>query len=165
MSPLRYAVVGLEHPHVYSITMALTGGGAELAGYHSDNPEAAAGFDALFDRPPRFESIDAVLDDGTVDLVVPVGVPADRADAAIAAMEAGKDWGVRPTFLMPVSDQVVVMGFTGAEMESRSFSIVEQMYRRKIFFEDAGKMKFARNMTMPGSIEDEIKSMIRSALF
>ncbi len=91
MSPLRYAVVGLEHPHLYSMTMALTGAGAELAGYHSDNPEAAAGFDALFDRPPRFESVDAVLADGTVGLVVPVGVPADRAGVAIAAMEAGKD--------------------------------------------------------------------------
>jgi predicted dehydrogenase len=73
------------------MTMALTGGGAELAGYHSDNPDAAAGFDALFDRPARFESVGAVLDDDTVDLIVPVGVPAERADVAIAAMDAGKD--------------------------------------------------------------------------
>ncbi len=39
------------------------------------------------------------------------------------------------------------------------------MFRMKMFFEDAGKMKFARNMGMPGSIEDEIKDMIRAALF
>jgi hypothetical protein len=42
---------------------------------------------------------------------------------------------------------------------------VDEMYRMKMFFEDAGKMKFARNMGMPGSIEDEIKDLIRSALF
>ncbi len=124
---------------------------------------------------------------------------------ALQAMEPGKDWGMRPVYLMPVSDGVVVMGFTGAEMESRSFSIVgrggdksrsdmacpgldhsaaypvgvvlaqvedqveitvvDEMYRMKMFFENAGKMKFARNMTMPGSIEDELKDLIRSALF
>ena len=43
-------------------------------------------------------------------------------------------------------------------------SVVDAMYRMKMFFEDAGKLKFARNMTMPGSIEDEIRSLIRAAL-
>ena len=43
--------------------------------------------------------------------------------------------------------------------------IIDAMFRMKMFFEDAGKMKFARNMRMPGSIEDEIKNMIRGALF
>jgi predicted dehydrogenase len=90
-SPVRFTVVGLEHPHVYAMTMGLMGGGAELAGYHSDNDEAAAGFDAVFDRPSRVESLEAVLDDATVDLVVPVGVPAERAAVAAAAMRAGKD--------------------------------------------------------------------------
>ena len=44
-------------------------------------------------------------------------------------------------------------------------NLVESMFRMKMFFEDAGKMKFARNMGMPGSIEDEIKDLIRAALF
>jgi hypothetical protein len=123
----------------------------------------------------------------------------------LEGMEAGEDWGIRPIYLMPVSETAVVMGFTGQRMEAKSFSIVgrggdksrsdfacpgldhspaypvgvlleqvgdevqitlvDEMYRMKMFFEDAGKMKFARNMTMPGSIEDEIKDLIRSALF
>jgi uncharacterized protein (DUF302 family) len=127
----------------------------------------------------------------------------------LQGMEAGEDWGIRPVYLMPVSETVLVMGFTGERMEAKSFSIVgrggnkdrsdfacpgldhsaayplsvlfeqvkgptgdeveitlvDEMYRMKMFFEDAGKMKFARNMGMPGSIEDEIKDLIRSALF
>ena len=41
-------------------------------------------------------------------------------------------------------------------------SLVDEMYRMKMFFEDAGKMSFAKNMGMPGSIEDEIKKKIQA---
>ena len=43
-------------------------------------------------------------------------------------------------------------------------SLVDEMYRMKMFFEDAGKMAFAKNMGMPGSIEGEIKKKIESIL-
>ncbi|MFC1661992.1 hypothetical protein ACFL3S_11180 [Gemmatimonadota bacterium] len=43
-------------------------------------------------------------------------------------------------------------------------TVVDEMYRMKMYFEDAGKMKFARNMRMPGSIEDEIRTLVREAL-
>jgi uncharacterized protein (DUF302 family) len=124
---------------------------------------------------------------------------------ALQARGAGEEWGIRPVYTMPLSDELVLVGFTGERMEARSFSIVgrggdksrsdyacpgldhsaaypvgvrfelkgdqveitlvDEMYRMKMFFEDAGKMKFARNMGMPGSIEDEIKDLIRAALF
>jgi len=42
--------------------------------------------------------------------------------------------------------------------------MVEAMYRMKLFFEDAGMMAFAKNMTMPGSIQDEVESIITEAL-
>ena len=38
-------------------------------------------------------------------------------------------------------------------------------FRMKGFFEDAGKIQSARNVGMPGSIEDEVKNLIRAALF
>ena len=42
--------------------------------------------------------------------------------------------------------------------------LVGAMYRMKMYFEDAGRWKFAQNMGMPGSIEDEMKDKIRSVL-
>ncbi len=39
-------------------------------------------------------------------------------------------------------------------------TLVDEMYRMKMYFEDAGKMKFALNMGMPGSIEQEIKDLV-----
>ena len=123
----------------------------------------------------------------------------------LSAGEPGKEWGIRPVYLMNPAPGVAVLGMTGERMEAQSFSIVgrgsdksrsefacpgldhsaaypievvftqegesvdihmvDAMFRMKMFFEDAGKMKFARNMGMPGSIEDEIKDMIRAALF
>jgi uncharacterized protein (DUF302 family) len=42
--------------------------------------------------------------------------------------------------------------------------LVDEMYRMKMFFEDAGKIAFAKNMGMPGSIEDEIKKKVRATI-
>lgn len=42
--------------------------------------------------------------------------------------------------------------------------IIDEMFRMKMYFEDAGKMAFAKNMGMPGSLEDEVRSKVRAAL-
>lgn len=41
---------------------------------------------------------------------------------------------------------------------------VDAMYRMKMFFEDAGKWAFMKNMGMPGSIADEIKTRLAASL-
>ena len=43
--------------------------------------------------------------------------------------------------------------------------IIDAMFRMKMFFEDAGKVKFAANMRMPGSIEDEIRDKVEESLY
>ena len=40
---------------------------------------------------------------------------------------------------------------------------IDVMYRMKMFFEDAGKWAFMKNMGMPGSIQDEIEAQVRAA--
>lgn len=42
--------------------------------------------------------------------------------------------------------------------------LIDTMYRMKMYFEDAGKWAFMKNMGMPGSIEDEIVQMINKGL-
>ncbi|HEX9166370.1 MAG TPA: DUF302 domain-containing protein [Gemmatimonadales bacterium] len=41
--------------------------------------------------------------------------------------------------------------------------LIDEMFRMKMYFEDAGKMKFAANMAMPGSIENELRDLIEDA--
>ncbi|HED10108.1 MAG TPA: hypothetical protein ENJ10_05440 [Caldithrix abyssi] len=63
------------------------------------------------------------------------------------------DAGAYPFSLVVVQD--------GADVKVR---MVTAMYRMKIFFEDAGKWAFMKNMTMPGSLADEVKEMIEKKL-
>jgi uncharacterized protein (DUF302 family) len=53
--------------------------------------------------------------------------------------------------------EIVVDGRGG----EASVLILDEMYRMKLYFEDAGNWAFMKNMTMPGQIEDEIRSLIK----
>ena len=46
--------------------------------------------------------------------------------------------------------------------EGVSVSSVDAMYRMKVYFEDAGKWAFMKNMTMPGSIGSEISKLLKN---
>ena len=41
---------------------------------------------------------------------------------------------------------------------------VDEMFRMKMYFEDAGMMAFARNMGMPGSLGGELRQKVSAAL-
>lgn len=112
------------------------------------------------------------------------------------------EWQLKGIYRLDLADQgVVILGVSGAAMESRAFRIVgagsddsragfkcpglahaaafplevvvrrdgaqakveviDAMFRMKMYFEDAGRMKFARNMGMPGSIADELKGILQ----
>jgi len=45
-----------------------------------------------------------------------------------------------------------------------SVLLTDVMFRMKLYFEDAGTMKFAANMAMPGSIETELRDLVEEAL-
>jgi uncharacterized protein (DUF302 family) len=42
--------------------------------------------------------------------------------------------------------------------------VLDEMYRMKVYFEDAGRWAFIKNMGMPGQIEKEIVDMIKAGL-
>ena len=66
--------------------------GAQFVGWCTEGePETLAGFTARFADVPRVQSPESLLDNDDIDLIVLAGVPCDRADLAIMAMEAGKD--------------------------------------------------------------------------
>jgi len=50
------------------------------------------------------------------------------------------------------------------ELDGDLARLVDTMYRMKMYFEDAGKWAFMKNMGMPGSIHDEIAAQIKAGL-
>lgn len=89
---IRFAAVGLDHRHIFEQTGRLLELGCECVGYWTEgDPEPLAGYHKRFPDLVRVDDVQCLLDDPGVQLIVTAGIPRDRADIALRAMEAGKD--------------------------------------------------------------------------
>lgn len=92
MTTLRFAVIGLTHGHATSATRLLVEAGAELAGVYADDAVALAAFISAFPQAKPAASIDALLEDRTIQLILGVPRPDERAPLGIRVMQHGKDF-------------------------------------------------------------------------
>jgi predicted dehydrogenase len=91
--PQRFAVIGLDHRHVYELTENLIEVGMECAGYWpvTTDDNVLAGYRKRFPAIPAVDDQVRLLDDPSINVIVSASVPRDRAPLAIAAMRRGKD--------------------------------------------------------------------------
>lgn len=91
----------------------------------------------------------------------------DRVEArAFAILGAGGD-PTRKAYACPGIDHAAAFSIELVvvhEGEEIRVLLIDEMFRMKIYFEDAGPLKFAANMQMPGSIEDELRDLVEEAL-
>lgn len=133
---------------------------SEVAGHLFNGMAALAGEGQWKIRPvyvidmPRYR-VAIVGVTGTVMEERSFSIVRDGGDDARKSMACP---GIDHAAAYPVEVSVAVLG---GEVK---VSLVDEMYRMKMFFENAGTMAFAKNMRMPGSIEDEIKDKIRRVL-
>lgn len=66
-------------------------GGEFLGWWTEGEPETLDGFVKRFPDAPRFDSLEEVLSDSSIELILIADIPRRRADRAIDAMKAGKD--------------------------------------------------------------------------
>src|SRR5437899_8124457 len=90
-SGARFAVVGLAHPHGEDMEEALVGAGGTLVAFFEEEDGLAAAFGRQNPDARRARSMDEILLDETLSLVVSAAVPRDRPGIAVAAMDHGKD--------------------------------------------------------------------------
>ena len=89
---VKFAAIGIDHRHIYGMAQNMIDAGARFAGWcTTGEPGTLAGFTERFGDVPRVDSPELLLNDPDIDLIVLAGVPCDRADWAIKAMDAGKD--------------------------------------------------------------------------
>jgi predicted dehydrogenase len=90
---MRFAVVGLDHRHIYELTAGLLQAGLACAGYwpETTDPRVLKGFRERFPDIPAVADRDALMRDPTIDVICCAAVPRDRASVAIEAMRNGKD--------------------------------------------------------------------------
>jgi predicted dehydrogenase len=89
--PVRFAIIGVEHSHWRNHARMLINAGAELATCYAGKPELIAEFRQLYPDVPLAASMQAILDDESIQVIGGAPMPAERAAIAIAAMQHGKD--------------------------------------------------------------------------
>ena len=89
---IRFAVIGINHDHIYRMTEAVISGGGELAGFCAPDEKWAGSFQARFPGAVRVTDPRALLDDSGIVLILSSCVPSDRAALGGEVMRAGKDY-------------------------------------------------------------------------
>lgn len=89
----RFALIGLDHRHVYELTQHLIDAGMECAGYwpQTTNALVLEGFHKRFPHLVAVAERERLLDDPSIQVIVTAAIPNERAALAIEAMRRGKD--------------------------------------------------------------------------
>ncbi|SIQ89700.1 Predicted dehydrogenase [Rhizobium sp. RU35A] len=91
--PLRIGVIGVDHNHIYGMVNGLLAAGATLAGWATgeETPDKTIQiFADSYPDAPRL-SVEQILEDESIGMVLSAAINSDRAGIAIAAMRHGKD--------------------------------------------------------------------------
>jgi predicted dehydrogenase len=86
---IRVGVIGLDHIHGLVLAVRLWQAGATIAAFHAQAGRDVAAMRLLGPRA-RSSSIDAIIEDPSIDLIVTAAIPRDRGDIALRALRAGK---------------------------------------------------------------------------
>jgi len=89
---IRFAVIGLDHGHIFSMTAAVKRGGGECAYVYGTDPKQLADFRKQHGDVPLARSVDEILQDKSIQLVVAAPIPDQRVPLGLKAMAAGKDY-------------------------------------------------------------------------
>ncbi len=92
-SRVKFAVIGVDHGHIYGMIDGLLSAGAEFAGWCTGKetpPEVTGAFAACY-HAPLMLSEDRILEDPDISVILSAAINSDRADIAIRSMQHGKD--------------------------------------------------------------------------
>ncbi|MCI0554107.1 MAG: Gfo/Idh/MocA family oxidoreductase, partial [Anaerolineae bacterium] len=89
---IRFAVIGLKHPHMLKLTEQLLAAGAEITGVFDDDPGLVADYSKRFPQAQVVETAAVIVEDESVQLVIAAPIPNERADLGIQVMQYGKDY-------------------------------------------------------------------------
>jgi predicted dehydrogenase len=89
---VRFAVIGINHGHIYGQTDLMLRAGAELVSVYSPEKELLPPYIDKFPDVKIAQTEAEILEDETIDLVVSAAANADRAPLGVRVMQHGKDF-------------------------------------------------------------------------
>ncbi|MBV9589922.1 MAG: Gfo/Idh/MocA family oxidoreductase [Hyphomicrobiales bacterium] len=92
MTEIRFAVIGINHAHIYGQVDCLLRAGGKLVGFYAPEDYLAKDFAERYPQAPRADDRRRLLEDRSIAMIVSAGIPCDRAPVGIEAMRHGKDY-------------------------------------------------------------------------
>jgi predicted dehydrogenase len=89
---LKFAVVGINHSHIYAQTNAILRARGELVWLYAKEPDLADAFRKQFPQVKLARSEDEVLQDPSIKLVLSSAIPDERGPLGVRVMRHGKDY-------------------------------------------------------------------------
>ena len=89
---IQFAVINIDHPHIYGMTEAIKRGGGKLISVYAKQPEMVAAFLKSFPEAKVAQSEKEILEDPSIQVVLSSGIPDERAPLGIRVMQHGKDY-------------------------------------------------------------------------
>ncbi len=89
---IKFAVISINHPHIYGMTDAIKRGGGELVAFYAKEPDLAAAYAKSYPEAKLAKSETEILEDPAVQLILSSGIPDERAPLGIRVMQHGKDY-------------------------------------------------------------------------
>ncbi len=89
-----FACAGLAHSHIYGMTDSLIAAGAELKWVFDTDKNAINQFKSKYPQVKTALSLDDILCDSEVNLIVSADIPSKRAELAIKSMRSGHNFFV-----------------------------------------------------------------------
>jgi predicted dehydrogenase len=90
--PVRFAVIGVNHDHIYGQVRLLRNAGAEFVSYYAPEPELQQEFAKAVPNAKLAASEAEILEDPTIDLIASAGIPSERGALGVRVMQHGKDY-------------------------------------------------------------------------
>ena len=89
---IKFAVINIDHPHIYGMTDAIKRGGGELVGLYAKQADLVSAFLKAHPEAKLAKSENEILEDPSIQLVLSSGIPDERAPLGIRVMHHGKDY-------------------------------------------------------------------------
>ncbi|MEZ4826046.1 MAG: Gfo/Idh/MocA family oxidoreductase [Bacteroidia bacterium] len=89
---IKFAVIGLNHGHIYGMVDSLIKGGGVMVSVYAVEPDLLKSFTKRYPSVKVAKSEEEILEDQSIQLVASAAIPADRAPLGIRVMKSGKDY-------------------------------------------------------------------------
>lgn len=89
---IKFAVIGMNHGHIYGQVEAVIRGGGELVSYYAKEADLVAAFAKRYPKAKQATNEKEILEDKSIQLVLSSAIANERAPLGVRVMQHGKDF-------------------------------------------------------------------------